>query len=626
MIGNGLGYFSEKPALGFPHGGSINHRVGVYVHDNFKVTPHFALNYGLRYNWNSSLSNHDLQRTPLLGVFDPELAGFPRRPADNFAPQAGFAWNVFGDGKTVIRGGAGLFYETNIFNNLLFDRVLMVPPGLGNDVAVINQGSPLLLDPATSAVLFDYSTDCIGLPGNSCIGAAIGKVIPFAQQGQQLLQQASASLAANWPQPGVEPLFNQILTTEGSVLDNNYKTPYGIQFNIGVQRELRPGLVLSLDYVRNRGVHFNLVRDRNRVGAANTLDVATAQAAISATLSDCGAATIDAAIVSCAANDGDPATIGNFADEGLGAGTGPDGFAFGGENRNFRSIGIVEPTGLSLYQALQFRLRGDLGRHGPFRRVTTNITYALGRFESTGLDQDFLSTSAFNDRPTQFFGPANEDRLHQIGFSFLVDLPWGIRFNTASKIASGFASSMFLPLTTGGADEIFYSDLDGDGVTQDPLTGTNRGSYTTNRVTSGNVNKFINRYNSTVAGTLSPAAQALAQAGLFTPDQLTALGAVITSVTPAPAGQVNNDWFYNTDIRLSKVFKIRERLTIEPMVECFNIFNIANYASLNTVLDGGIGDINGTPKGSEPTRVGQGSGSFSPGVQRAFQFGIRVSF
>jgi hypothetical protein len=46
----------------------------------------------------------------------------------------------------------------------------------------------------------------------------------------------------------------------------------------------------------------------------------------------------------------------------------------------------------------------------------------------------------------------------------------------------------------------------------------------------------------------------------------------------------------------------------------------------NTSLDGGFGDVNGTPKGREPTPVGQGSGSFSPGIQRAFQFGIRVSF
>jgi hypothetical protein len=427
-----------------------------------------------------------------------------------------------------------------------------------------------------------------------------------------------------------------------------------MQFNIGVQRELKPGLVLSLDYVRNRGVHFNQVRDRNRIGAANTLNMPTALSAMQATFGgfdnargvlggvSCGNTTTfptRAQQVNCTINGGrasfNPASatspdrganIGDYADNGLGAGSGVDGFAFSGQNRNFRGIGIIEPIGLSLYQALQFRLRGDVGRWGPFKHVTTNVTYALGRFESTGVDQDFLSTSAFNDRPTQFFGPANEDRLHQIGFSFLVDLPLGFRVNTGTKIKSGLASSMFLPLTSGGADEIYYSDLDGDGVSEDPITGTNRGSFTTNRVTADNVNNIINKYNSTVAGTLSPAALALVQAGLFSPNQLKSLGAVLTSVQPAPIGQVNNDWFYNTDIRVSKVFKIRERLTIEPMVECFNLFNIANYARLNTSLDGGQGDVNGTPKGKEPTRVGQGSGSFSPGVQRAFQFGIRVSF
>jgi hypothetical protein len=625
VIGNGLGYFSEKPALGFPHGGTINHRIGLYAQDSFKWTPHFTVNYGLRYNWNSSLSNHDLERTALIGNFDPELAGFPKRPADNFAPQAGFAWNIFGDGKTVIRGGAGLFYETNIFNNLLFDRVLMVPPGLGNDTPVITGGAPLLVDPATGATLFDYSSQCTGLPGNSCIGAPIGAVIPFAIQGQHLLQDASAGLAAGWPQAGVPPLFNQVLDTEGSVLDTNYKSPYGIQFNIGIQREIRPGLVLSVDYLRNRGAHFNLVRDRNRLGAANTLNTDAALSAMNLTFGDfgCTGGSVSDNIDCVIENGGG---IGDFANEGLGAGSGVDGFAFSGMNRNFRGMGIIEPIGLSLYQALQFRLRGNLGTFGPFKRVTTNINYNLGRFESTGIDQDFLSTSGFNDRPTQFFGPANQDRLHQIGFSFLMELPLGIHVNTTTKIKSGLASSMFLPLTTGGADEIFFSDLDGDGVTQDPITGTNRGSYTSNRVTAGSVNNVINKYNSTVAGSLGPAAQALVQAGLFSSSQLTELGAVLTSVQNAPANQVNNDWFYDTDIRVSKVFTIRERLRIEPMVECFNLFNIANYASLNSILDGGFGDVNGTPKGKEPTRVGQGSGSFSPGVQRAFQFGIRVTF
>ena len=632
VLGNGLGFFSEKPALGFPFGGTTNHRLGFYVHDTWKWTSNFTLNYGLRYNWHSALSNHDLERAPLIGVFDPTLAGRPRRDADDFAPQAGFAWNVFGNSKTIIRGGAGLFYETNIFNNLLFDRVVIIPPGIGNDTPVLTSGFPFVLHPATGAVLFNFSTQCTGInpsstTPNSCFGAPIGKVVPFAIQAQQLLQTASQALAAGYPQPGVPPLFNATLDASGSLLDNNYKTPYGIQMNIGVQREIRPGLVLSVDYLRNRGVHFNLTRDRNRIGAADTLNVPLALTAMQATFADfgCGLATLSANVNCVIAAGG---SISNFADFGLGAGSGVDGFAFSGNNLNFRHMGIIEPQGLSLFQALQVRLTGDIGKieRLGIRRLHTNITYQLGRFESTGADQDFLSGAGFNDRPTQFFGPANLDRTHQIGVSFLMDLPLGFSLNTSNSFRSALASSMFLPVTTGGADEIFFSDLDGDGVTQDPLTGvTPRGAFS-RQVKSGDINKFIANYNSTFAGTVGPAGQALIAAGLFNEAQLISLGAVLTSVAPAPSGQVNNDSSINTDIRISRPIKITEHWTVEPMVEIFNLFNIANYTDLNDFLDGGTGDVNGTTRSTRPTRVGQGSGSFSPGTQRAVQFGVRVRF
>jgi len=71
--------------------------------------------------------------------------------------------------------------------------------------------------------------------------------------------------------------------------------------------------------------------------------------------------------------------------------------------------------------------------------------------------------------------------------------------------------------------------------------------------------------------------------------------------------------------------KIRERLTIAPSVDCFNIFNKNNtQGPLSGILSDGPGTINGTP--SYFTRVGAGSGSFSSGQPRALQFGIRVSF
>ncbi len=623
-LGNGLGFFSEKPAHGFPFGGTVNHRLGFYAQDSWRVAPNFTFSYGLRYVWHSNLSNNDLPRTPTIALFDPQLAKTPKRDEDDFAPQAGFAWDVLGNAKLVVRAGAGIFYETNIFNNLLFDRVINIPPGIGNDRPRLTAGNPNVIDPATGNTLFNFNTDCVGLPGNSCFGASIGAATPFVVQAQQLFQQASAALAANFPPPGVPPLFDQILSTSGVALDPDYKTPYGAQMNAGIQWEIKRGLVLSADYVRNRGVHFILIRDRNRIGAADTLNVAIAQAAIQATLNDFGCPDIDCVIAA-------GGEIGDFADNGLGAGAGVDGFAFSGRNPNFRNMGVIEPQGLSLFQALQVRLTGDIGAFERFgiKRLFTNITYQLGRFESTGVDQDFLSGAAFNDDPTGFFGPANLDRTHMLGVSFVVDLPYGFVVSSNNVLRTAFASSLFLPLTTGGADEIFFSDWNGDGVTQDPIRTTTeisqRGAFSRD-VKADDINNVIGSWNSQFAGTLSPAAVALVQAGLFTEDQLKALGAVLRSVSPAPAGQVDNDSFINSDLRISNRIRITERWSVEPMVEVFNLFNVGNYAALNSVLDGGPGDPNGTTAALRPTRVGQGTGSFAPGVQRAFQFGVRVNF
>lgn len=623
VLGNGLGYFSEKPALGFPFGGTTNHRLGFYAHDTWRATRNFTLNFGLRYNYHTALSNSDLPRAPLIGLFDQRLAGTPRRDTDDFGPSAGFAWNVMGNNRFVIRGGAGLYYETNIFNNILFDRVINIPPGIGFDTSINTSGFPFVLDPVTGNIIFNFATQCTGLPGNSCLGQPLGAIIPFVVQAQQLYQQASAAATANFPSG--DPLFNATLSGT-DLINPQYHTPYGVQMNVGLQWELRRGLVLSTDYVRNRGARFNLITDWNRLGAADTLNLPLALAAMQATFASFGCNTGSmSGDVNCVIGAG--GSISDFADNGLGAGAGVDGFAFSGRNPNFRDMGVISPQGLSLFQALQVRLNGDVGSFQRFgiKRLFTNITYQLGRFESTGADQDFLSTAAFNDRPTQFFGPANLDRTHMLSGSFLMDLPWGFSLSMNNTFRSAFANSMFLPLTTGGADEIFFSDFDGDGVTQDPIFGTNRGSFS-RKVKAGNVNKVINQWNSTYAGKLAPAAQALVQAGLFTEAQLQALGAVLTSVVPAPSGQVNNDSFINTDIRISNRIKITERWTVEPMVEVFNLFNVANYAAFSSSLDGNPGNANGTTAANRPTRVGQGTGSFAPGVQRAVQFGVRVTF
>src|SRR5262249_32244272 len=334
-----------------------------------------------RYVFDSNIANNDLARTPKLAEFSQDLAGKIDRPANLFAPQAGFAWNIFDDGKTVIRGGAGLFYDSNLINNALFDRALNLPAGLGNDTPSLSAVTPILTNPAISrACLFDL-TQYNSTPGNcsggvNLLGQPLKNVIAAAQNIQAVLQQISAGLAAKFPPAGAAPFFDGALDTSNGLIYNKYKRPYGIMFNIGVQREIKPGLVLSVDYLRNRGVHFGQLINLNRNGAANTLNVAAARSAIIATHSDLGcAAEISSSAFNCAlAASRDPSVdtplILLYAGNGLDAGAGPDGAAFQGNNPNFRNIGVIAPVGLSLYNALTASLRGRLGAYGPLKGAT----------------------------------------------------------------------------------------------------------------------------------------------------------------------------------------------------------------------------------------------------------------
>jgi len=71
---------------------------------------------------------------------------------------------------------------------------------------------------------------------------------------------------------------------------------------------------------------------------------------------------VSAAAINCAIAAG--ASISDYAGFGLGAGSAVDGFAFRGQNPNFRGMGIIQPLGLSLYRALTVSLRGRMVKNG----------------------------------------------------------------------------------------------------------------------------------------------------------------------------------------------------------------------------------------------------------------------
>ena len=227
-----------------------------------------------------------------------------------------------------------------------------------------------------------------------------------------------------------------------------------------------------------------------------------------------------------------------------------------------------------------------------------------------------------------------------VTFSTTIDFPAGWRVSWLSRVNTALPTTLRLPFACSCPAEIFLTDLTGDGSGHDVLPGTQLGAFGRS-VKLDQLNKIISNFNRGVAGGLTPASQALATAGLFTPDQLKALGAVVPSVPLAPAGQVALDSFVADDIRVSwrvrparYLHRVNESLIIEPTMDIFNAFNVANYdppngsttSTLSGVLDGTPGSVNGTTQAQRTNRYGLGSGVFSVGLPRSLQFGVRVTF
>lgn len=628
-FGNGLGFFSELPGLGHPHGATNARRFSFYAGDVWKVKPNFTLNLSLRYNRDTGRTNSDL---PGLSAVEPLVPGAGRhvhQPNLNFAPQMGIAWDPFKSGKTSIRAGIGLFYDNIIFNSTLFDRTMKIPAGIANVVFVTTGG----VLPGTNIDTTPFFGQPIGLVGDQVAAA------------QAAYQAGSAAAAQNFnPQgtPGFADPNVFDFNSFNSILDPNYHTPYSTQLNVGIQRQIRGSLFVSVDFLHNTNVHSALSHDVNLVGSTQTLNVAAAQAAVAATESAFGCSTIDCAIAN-------GATIFDFANNGLGSPASglqgtfvppQSGSAFAGRNTDLGQVGLISMIGRSNYNALQFRVRQSVEH--PFRgvrRMFWMANYNLSRFNATSSDQDFLRSAIDNLNYLKWYGPNNLDRTHMITFATTMDLPAGWRVSWLSRFNTALPATLTVPFACQCPAEIFLTDLTGDGTGGDVLPGTNLGAFGRS-VKVGQLNNVISNFDSNVAGTLTPASQALVGAGLFTADQLKTLGAVVPSIAKAPAGQVALDSFVADDIRISwrlrpsRYFHVSEAFVIEPSMDIFNLFNITNYDppngitthTLSGALDGTPGAVNGTTQAQRTNRYGLGSGVFSVGLPRSFQFGVRVTF
>jgi hypothetical protein len=209
------------------------------------MTNRFTLSYGLSYRVDSNLWNHDQGHPAIIApVFGKGTAPSPK-DTNNFAPTLGFAWDVNGDGRTVIRGGAGIYYDNTIDNLRLFERADLGPPG----------AELFLVGPDLVSPIFP------GGDGRFTLGQLT------LAQALALIGPARANIEANAFNCSFPTSVECFGSISGPLFSTEFEVPYSLQYSIGIQRELPWKMLFQGDFNYRKGVHEVLVYDVNHFGS-----------------------------------------------------------------------------------------------------------------------------------------------------------------------------------------------------------------------------------------------------------------------------------------------------------------------------------------------------------------------
>lgn len=222
----------------------------LYAEDTWKVRPRFNLNYGLAWSYESGALNYDLSKPAYLApIFGANGLGTENHAPHNFSPMLGFAWTVTSDNKTVVRGGAAIYYDTWDVYNRFVERVILGPRGTGR---------PVLGD----SVFFGAIAGLAGfasLPADIRPTSLQSEPTAFTGNGLERLMGLFVSGAQKeLGPPGNTDLSVrnvQLFKTGQGLIPANFRLPYSEHVSLGIQREVRSDLVLSADFVFRQYMH-----------------------------------------------------------------------------------------------------------------------------------------------------------------------------------------------------------------------------------------------------------------------------------------------------------------------------------------------------------------------------------
>jgi carboxypeptidase family protein/TonB-dependent receptor-like protein len=597
-----------QSAFGDPARNFVATDFAAFFQDDYKITSRLTLNLGVR--WEAMSFGHD--KLNRAGIYDPALAargvnpflipedvnlgGFTGtagirncalercRDDNNFAPRVGFAWDIQGNQKMVVRAGYGIYYQRlsnqNILQNSLSAPFTVQP-----------------LDNRAVPAALQLANPLAGIPPPSIVATAYIPTATFFAG----LRRVSGAGPLDINDPGVAPIFvnaagQQCLNYGGTATNCSINlasftsapldayTPYTQQYNLTIQRELWNGWALEAGYVGSRYT--------GGIGIWDPYIAKQVSPTSPVTVRD-----INGNSYTITTN-----TVNNeeLRHQVLGL----------SRKRGARYSGNI---GFANYNSLQMTLSRRLQRGLYFQAAYTfsktidNVSGSLSTDELNATRNGQNGANLYNDQsnPQQNKARGDFDRPHRLVVSYTYDLPFGKgqdHLNNVGPVLNQLIGNWTLSGIVTYQSGLPFSVTDS---TSGGIFGTAAGTAqficanAEAAYTQGSLNDRLAHYLNPACFTTAPNAANSAGAGA------TGWGNTPRNAFRGPSQQ-------NWDLSILKGFKIGERHNIQFRTDFFNLFNHPVFRFPSAVNIG------------TPATFGQITETAVPA--RLIQFGLKYSF